>query len=150
LSATFFELAFQRILESASDFSLYDLAARIAARFEMNDVAALAATAERARPARSLHQHLLRRLDQGRQMRLAQRLAQSKQLGEPHALVVFRNFVAELERRRVRTRRVLESEKADEAHTRHELERGREVFGRLARKADDHVGRQGEIGDRAA
>ena len=99
--------------------------------------------------ARALDEHLLPRPDEAREVRRAELVGELEEAREPLALHLFRHVVAEPQRRGVRPRRVLEAEERHEADLAHERERLREVVLRLAREADDDVGRQREPRPRA-
>ena len=118
---------------------------------EMNDLVALAAPAERARPPGPLDQHpsgAARPARKGAACRCASLSAKSS--ASRAAFSVLRTSSSELERGRVRPRRELEAEQARETDCTHELERGREILGCFARESHDHVGRERDPGHRVA
>src|SRR6187402_2634463 len=78
---------------------------------EVDDlVPARAPLEEPGRLAGPLHEDLLARAHERREVRLRLRLDEGEKAREPGALLFFRDVVAELERGRVRPGRVLEAE----------------------------------------
>src|SRR5262249_30403787 len=114
-------------------------------RIEVNDLVPLgAAFDEPRRLARSFDEDALPRADERGEVRARLRLGDLEKAREPFALHLFRDIVLELQRRRIRTLGILESEEADECGFPHEIERRGKVALRFAGEADDDVGREGE------
>ncbi len=139
-------VAGQAVAKRLVDRHGHQLAGRVVTfgRDQMNDLVSLAAPSEApvspgegpstrtctSWPTSDSEVRLLLRLDEGKQAR------------EAIVFHLFGDLIAELERRRIRPRRVLERKGGNEADAPHQLERLFEVFLGFPREADDEIGRK--------
>ena len=118
-------------------------------RLEVDELVALAAAgpAGLAGAVRALDEHARGGADERREVRGLLCGEHLEEALQAIVLLILGHVVAELERGREGTLRVLEAERGDEADLAHERERLLEVFFGLAGESDDDVGGEREAGD---